>query len=127
MQRRDSRRKYRRFDLAARAGYAAWQRRRHGHRAKFATVQVVRWEIVVEPNEDELPGGELPEDLAFGVFTVQLPAGDDWMSEMSVVVPPEYVEAYLGEEVNKFKYEVGAKEESGNQTFTEEEFEIEIP
>ncbi len=91
-----------------------------------AAVEVVRWEVVVEPNEDELPGGELPEDLAFGVFTVQLPAGDDWMSGMSVVVPQEYMDAYLDEGVNQFKYEVGAKEESGNQTFTEEEFEIEI-
>ena len=90
-------------------------------------VEVVRWEIVLEPNEDELPDGELPDDLAFAVFTIQLPAdSDNWMSEMSVVVPQEYVNAYLDERVNQFKYEVGAKEESGNQTFTEQEFEIEI-
>ncbi len=86
----------------------------------------MRWEVVLEPNEDELDGGELPEGLAFAVFSIQLPAdSDDWTSEMSVVVPQEYVDAYLDEGVNQFKYEVGAKEESGNQTFTEEEFEIE--
>lgn len=91
-----------------------------------ADVEVVRWEVVLEPNEDELPGGELPDGLAFAVFTIQLPASENWMNEMSVVVPQVYVDAYLGAEVNQFKYEVGAKEESGNQTFTEATFEIEI-
>ena len=90
-----------------------------------AMVEVVRWEVVLEPNEDELEGGELPDGLAFAVFSIQLPAdSDNWTTPMSVAVPQEYVDAYLDEGVNKFKYEVGAKEESGNQTFTEEEFEI---
>lgn len=92
-----------------------------------ATVEVVRWEIVLEPNEDELPGGELPDGLEFSKFTLQLPANsDNWMGDMSVVVPQEFVDAYLAAGVNQFKYEVGAKEESGNQTFTEEEFEIDL-
>ena len=84
-----------------------------------AEVEVVRWEIVVEPNEDELPDGELPEDVPFSVFMVQLPAG-----ARSVQVPIEWIDNYLMNGVDQFKYEVGAREESGNQTFTEEEFEM---
>jgi hypothetical protein len=86
-----------------------------------AEVEVVRWEIVLEPNEDELPGGELPEGVEKSVFMVQLPA-----TASSVVVPAEFVDHYLAVGVNQFKYEVGAREESGNQTFTEEEFEIDM-
>jgi len=84
-------------------------------------VEVVRWEIVVEPDEDaiEEDGGEWPEDLPFSVFSVQVP-GDI----RSVEVPDEYLQAYLDAGVMHFKYEVGAREESGNQTFTEESFTV---
>lgn len=84
-----------------------------------AEVEVVRWEIVVEPNEDELPDGELPEGVPKSKFMVQLP-GD----ASSVEVPEEFIQFYLDEGVHHFKYEVGAREESGNQTFTEEEFTV---
>ncbi len=84
-----------------------------------AGVEVVRWEVVVEVNEDELPGGELPDGVPFGKFSVHLPT-----DSTHVVVPPEFIDAYLAAGVNQFKLEVGAMEESGNQTFTEAEFEV---
>ena len=77
-------------------------------------VVVVRWEVVVEPNEDELPDG-----VVFGVLSVQFPA-----DVSSLVIPVEYLDAYAELEVEKFKVEVGAREESGNQTFTEFEFSL---
>lgn len=80
-----------------------------------AEVEVVRWEVVVEPNEDELP-----EDVVFGVLSVQFPA-----NTASLIIPAEYLDAYLEAGVSEFKAEVGAREESGNQTFTEFEFTIE--
>jgi hypothetical protein len=84
-----------------------------------AEVEVVRWEIVVEVNEDELPDEELPEGVPDSVFMVQLP-GD----ARSVEVPEEFIQFYLDNGVHHFKYEVGAREEGGNQTFTEEEFTV---
>jgi len=90
-----------------------------------ADVEVVRWEVVVEPDEDQLDGineareamGE--DEIAGGVFVAQLPADSD-----EVEVSEEWLEAYVEAGVTTFKYEVGAKEESGNQTFTEDEFDI---
>ena len=79
-----------------------------------ASVEVVRWEIVVEPNEDQVPEG-----VAIGNFMVQLPGDVD-----EVEIPEEWLEAYMDAGVTLFKYEVGAREESGNQTFTEDEFDI---
>ena len=78
-------------------------------------VAVVRWEVVVEPDEDELPEG-----VVFGVLSVQFPAGT-----LSLKIPAEYLDAYAALGVSKFKVEVGAREASGNQTFTELEFSIE--
>ncbi len=80
-----------------------------------AGVPVVRWEVVVEPDDDAVEEA----GLEFSKFTVQL-LGD----ERSVEVPEEFLEPYLDAGVTEFKGEVGAKEESGNQTFTEIEFEI---
>lgn len=82
-----------------------------------ASVPVVRWEIVVEPDEDQIPEG-----VAFSKFSAQVPGH---ISELQV--SEEFIEAFTELGVDTFKYEVGAKEASGNQTFTEGEFEIEIP
>ena len=80
-----------------------------------AGVQVVRWEVVVEPDEDAVDQAGLP----FGVFSVELQA-----HARSVEVPEEFVEAWVDAGITGFKVEVGAKEESGNQTFTELQFEL---
>lgn len=90
-----------------------------------ADVEVVRWEVVVEPDEDQLEAinetreamGDDP--LAFGVFSAQLPGEANEME-----VPDDWLEVYVEAGVSNFKYEVGAKEESGNQTFTEDEFDV---
>lgn len=80
-----------------------------------AEVEVARWEVVVEPEEDELP-----DDVAFAKFTMQfLPDVGE------VEVPAEYFASYLDAGVTEFKGEVGAREVSGNQTFTEFEFSLE--
>ena len=83
--------------------------------SRSAEVEVVRWEIVVEPDEDQVEEA----GVVFGVFSVQLP-GD--VNE--VEVPEERGERYVAAGVTIFKYEVGATEESGNQTFPEDEFDI---
>lgn len=80
-----------------------------------AEVEVVRWEVVVEPDEDQVEEA----GVVFGVFSVQLP-GD--VNE--VEISEEFIQRYVDAGVTTFKYEVGAKEESGNQTFTEDEFDI---
>lgn len=78
-----------------------------------AGVEVVRWEVVVEPAEEDAVE-------IFRVFTAQVPAG-----QMSITVPAEFLRSYLDMGVATMKFEVGAMEESGNQTFSEGEFEIE--
>lgn len=80
-----------------------------------AGVQIVRWEVVVEPDEDAADATGLP----FGVFSVQLQA-----HARSVEVPEEFIEGWMDAGVTAFKVEVGAREESGNQTFTEVEVEV---
>lgn len=93
-----------------------------------ADVDVVRYEIVVEPDDDQLD--EIneareamdEEEIPGGVFSAQIPAEAE---EYEVEVPEEWLEPYIAAGVTTFKYEVGAKEESGNQTFTEDEFDIE--
>lgn len=77
-----------------------------------ADVEIVGWEVVVEPDCDM---DFEPER----VFSVQLPPGYE-----SVAVPEEFLESYLDEDCSEFKFEVGAIEESGNQTFSEGGFEI---
>jgi len=80
-------------------------------------VKVYRWEVVVEP--------EVPNGMAVAKFTVQLPGTlDD--DELEVEVPEEFIEVYVDAGVTTFKYEIGAREASGNQTFTEGEFEIDL-
>jgi hypothetical protein len=87
---------------------------------EFVTVlggdDIIGWEIVVEPAEE----GVFPER----VFSVQLPAGDSFDSDyLSVTIPAEFIEAYVEEnDIVEFKFEVGAIEASGNQTFSEGEF-----
>ncbi|HKJ18764.1 MAG TPA: hypothetical protein VJ984_15525 [Xanthomonadales bacterium] len=78
-----------------------------------ADVEVVRWEVVVEPAEDD--------DLEFvQKFTAQVP-GD----QMFVTVPADFLQSYFDQGITTMKFEVGGMEESGNQTFSEGEFEIE--
>lgn len=77
-------------------------------------VEVVGWEVVVEPADDEAVD-------PLRVFSVQLPAEAPNM----VTVPAEFIDAYRAEEVTEFKVEVGAIEASGNRTFSEEEFALE--
>ena len=83
-------------------------------------VPVHRWEIVIEPNEDQIPEG-----MAISKFTVQLPGNLD-ADDLEVEVPEAFLEAYLEAGVTEYKYEIGAREKSGNQTFTEGEFEVEL-
>lgn len=83
-------------------------------------VAVHRWEIVVEPNEDQIPEG-----MAVSKFLVQLPGNLD-ADDLEVEVSEAFIEAYLEAGVTEFKYEIGAREVSGNQTFTEGEFEVEL-
>ena len=78
------------------------------------TVPVILWEVVVEPDADAV-------DLEL-VYSVQVPAG-----QTSVTVPPEYLNAYSALGVTEFKFEVGAREASGNQTFSEGTFELAEP
>lgn len=80
-----------------------------------ASVEVVRWEISFEPDIDDLPAGF----SLLSKYAVQLP-GD----ARNVTVPAEFLAPWLDAGVSEFKYEIGAKEESGNQTFTEQALEI---
>lgn len=78
-----------------------------------ADVEVVRWEIVVEPADDE--GLDFVQK-----FTAQVP-GD----QTFVTVPVDFLQPYLDAGITEMKFEIGGMEESGNQTFSEGEFEIE--
>jgi len=75
-----------------------------------ALVNIVGWEVVVEPEDEEAFD-------PFRVFSVQLP------SEMtSVTISPEYLNSFPAG--TEFKFEVGAIEASGNQTFSEGGFSL---
>ena len=67
-----------------------------------ASVEVGRWEVVVEPDVDD----EVLDDagVPFSVFSVQLPS-----DQMSVGVPHEYLHAYAVAGITDFKFEVGGK------------------
>lgn len=80
-----------------------------------ADVEVVRWELVVEPDDDEAA------DPA-RVIAVHTPP-----DQMSVTIPDEFLAQFLADGFNEFKFEVGAREESGNQTFSEGTFTVECP
>ncbi|MEX2126026.1 MAG: hypothetical protein WD795_19200 [Woeseia sp.] len=71
------------------------------------SVVEIGWEVVVEPEDEEAVS-------PLRVFSVQLPA-----SQTSVTVPQEFLDTYVAQGVTVFKFEVGAIEESGNQTFSE--------
>lgn len=77
------------------------------------SVEIVAWEVVVEPADDEAVD-------PLRVFSVQLP-GD---APNTVTVPAEFISAYQAEDVAEFKVEIGAIESSGNRTFSEEEFDL---
>jgi len=70
-----------------------------------ALVNIVGWEVVVEPADEEAID-------PFRVFSVQLPP-----ELTSVTVSPEYLNSFPAG--TEFKFEVGAIEASGNQTFSE--------
>ena len=78
-----------------------------------AEVEVVRWEVTVEPADDEAADPQR-------VFMAQLKP-----EQMAVTIPAEFLQSYLDDGITEMKFEVGAMEESGNQTFSEGEFEIE--
>ncbi|HET6628837.1 MAG TPA: hypothetical protein VFG91_03585 [Woeseiaceae bacterium] len=71
------------------------------------SVPEVGWEVVVEPEDEEAV-------FPLRVFSVQLPP-----DRTSVTVPQEFLDAYVAQGVTVFKFEVGAIEASGNQTFSE--------
>lgn len=77
-------------------------------------VAVIYWEVVVEAETEE---GEIPEL----VYSTQLP-----VESTSVTVPQEFLQPFLDLGVDEFKFEIGAVEESGNQTFSEGEFSVEL-
>lgn len=85
-------------------------------------VEIVGWEVTVEPDEDafEEAGIEGP----FRVYTVQLPNPDHPWGLRFVTVPRPFLESYRRQGITEFKVEIGAIEESGNQTFSEREFEL---
>ena len=71
------------------------------------SIAEVGWEVVVEPEDDEAVS-------PLRVFSIQLPPG-----QTSVSVPQEFLDTYVAQGVTVFKFEVGAIEASGNQTFSE--------
>jgi hypothetical protein len=79
-----------------------------------AGVPVDGWEVVVEPNEEELEALGLP----LRVFSVQLLPG-----QLSATVASEYLQQYVDAGITTFKFEVGAKT-GENQTFSEGAFTI---
>ena len=80
-----------------------------------ADVPVDGWEVVVEPDEDELETLRLP----LRVFSVQLAFG-----QQTATVSPEYLQSYVAAGIKTFKFEVGAKA-GENQTFSEGTFTVE--
>lgn len=71
------------------------------------SIQEVGWEVVVEPADEEAVS-------PLRVFSVQLPA-----EQTRVTVPQEFLDTYVAQGITVFKFEVGAIEASGNQTFSE--------
>ncbi|HEX7061775.1 MAG TPA: hypothetical protein VF200_07370 [Woeseiaceae bacterium] len=74
------------------------------------SIEEVGWEVVVEPADEEAV-------TPLRVFSVQLPP-----EQTSVTVPQEFLDAYVAQGVTVFKFEVGAIEAGGNQTFSEGTF-----
>lgn len=74
------------------------------------SIAEVGWEVVVEPDDDEAVS-------PLRVFSIQLPA-----IQTTVTVPQEFLDTYVAQGVTVFKFEVGAIEASGNQTFSEGRF-----
>lgn len=79
--------------------------------ANPADVEIVGWEVVVEVDDDEAPDR---------VFSAQVPP-----DQTSVMVPVEFLQPFVDAGFTEFKFEIGAIEESGNQTFSEGGFEVE--
>jgi hypothetical protein len=81
-----------------------------------AGVPVDNWEVVVEPDEDQLEALGLP----LRVFSVQLAFG-----QQTVTVSPEYLQSYVAAGITTFKFEVGARA-GENQTFSEGSFTVDV-
>ena len=79
-----------------------------------AGVPVDGWEVVVEPDEDQLEALSLP----LRVFSVQLAFG-----QQTATVSPEYLQSYVAAGITIFKFEVGARA-GENQTFSEGSFTV---
>ncbi|SCZ57469.1 hypothetical protein [Thiohalomonas denitrificans] len=77
-----------------------------------ATVDIVGWQVVVEPADDEAVD-------PLRIFSVELPA-----NVRTVTVPQAFMQAYFEDGVTEFKVEIISIEESGNQTASEEEFDL---
>jgi len=74
------------------------------------SVVEVGWELTVEPEDaDSITPNR--------IFRVQLPP-----AQTSVTVPQEFLDTYVAQGITVFKFEVGAIEASGNQTFSEGSF-----
>ncbi len=78
-------------------------------------VEVVAWEVVVEPDDDDY------DEPIKRVFSAQLP-----VHQRSIKVPRQYLNSFA-DDVTEFKYEVGAIEVSGNRTFSEAALELREP
>jgi hypothetical protein len=78
------------------------------------SVEVVGWEVVVVAADDEASDPERH-------FSIQLPP-----EITSISVPEVFFQPFVDSGFTEMKFEVGAIEESGNQTFAEGEFEISI-
>lgn len=78
------------------------------------TVEVVVWELSIEPDDDEVPEPKR-------TLTVFLPPG-----QTSFEVPEEYFVQYVEDGYAGFKFEIGAREAGGNRIYSEGEFEIEV-
>lgn len=74
------------------------------------SIEEIGWEVVVEPADEEAVS-------PLRVFSVQLPP-----EQTSVTVPQGFLDTYVAQGVTEFKFEVGAIEASGNQTFSEGTF-----
>jgi hypothetical protein len=78
-----------------------------------ADVEVVGWEVVIEPEDDE------------GIEPLRIVSAQLLPERTSFTIPAEFLRDYIeGNDISEFKFEVGAIEESGNQVFSEGTFEV---
>lgn len=83
-------------------------------------VDIVAWEVVIEPDYDEDEPIEACNPDFERKFTAQLP-----LDTTEVTVSPEFMASYTEAGCFDFKFEIGSIEDSGNQTFSEGSFSLE--